>query len=398
MQTTHTGFDDDLVKKHLEYVRSKKIKNTYPTDLLILLESMYVLAEASSKMDVSYPNMLLVGPKGAGKTSVLTSLAKATGGLVAKVVGHNALMPTDFLYEWQVVYDEKGRQRYEVRLLKLRDFIGYPGIKVFFVDEFDKMNPRSQQSLLEMMAERTISLPDSLRGYKIDKMIVVASANTPLTDKFSNEIPSPLRDRFTAMYWLDPLPESLLMELPYLASKGDKISYLSTLFDPERMRRASEIYPDVRDLFLSSPIIESPYHTIITKTVSFFIGNGEIPTELKDVYEAVVEFSGNRAINKAFDLFTSIVALGVDPVESLKIGVVHSVASSISMDRSSRYSEFEAVRSVLDYYIERYRSEIEEFNKKVLERSGLVRIGGRFTASYGDPSAGVRGVRAGGFF
>ena len=155
------------------------------------LRASYLLALARR------PTLVLVyGPHGVGKTTIVKEFALALGAEFVRTQGRNDLLPSDFIADREPEAGADGALRFPYRLkedlARLRSVVR-PGI--WFVDEVDKIPPRSLFALLEPMEEGRITLSgvpvaDSLW------FLLVATANTKRFDRFASDIPLAERDRF----------------------------------------------------------------------------------------------------------------------------------------------------------------------------------------------------------
>jgi MoxR-like ATPase len=155
------------------------------------LRASYLLALARRPTHV-----LVYGPHGVGKTTIVKEFALALGAEFVRTQGRNDLLPSDFIADREPEAGADGALRFPYRLkedlARLRGVVR-PGI--WFVDEVDKIPPRSLFALLEPMEEGRITLSgvpvaDSLW------FLLVATANTKRFDRFASDIPLAVRDRF----------------------------------------------------------------------------------------------------------------------------------------------------------------------------------------------------------
>ncbi len=129
-------------------------------------------------------HVLLHDLPGVGKTTLASAAARVVGGEFRRVQGSPDLLPTDLT--GAVVLDQKtGDWRYRPGPL-----LG----NVILIDEINRISPRSQSALLQVMAERQISIEGTVRALP-DPYLVIATMN-PSGSSGTFELASGQLDRF----------------------------------------------------------------------------------------------------------------------------------------------------------------------------------------------------------
>lgn len=138
-------------------------------------------------------HVLLHDLPGVGKTTLASAAARSVGGEFRRVQGSPDLMPTDLT--GAVVLDQStGEWRYR------------PGpllANVVLVDEINRISPRTQSALLQVMAERRISIEGSVRPLP-DPYLVIATMN-PTGSAGTFELATGQLDRFDLAVSLGPV-------------------------------------------------------------------------------------------------------------------------------------------------------------------------------------------------
>ncbi|MEM1841878.1 MAG: AAA family ATPase [Ignisphaera sp.] len=163
-------------------------------------------------VNVPSAHILVVSPPGTGKTSIAKLFAKAVDAPFVRTTGRYDMLPEDFIAEKEIAYNN-GKPEIVWRLKAVEKLLASnnPRPGIWFFDEFDKMNRKSMMSLLELMEEQQVTLPNG-ETYKLNFMLI-AAGNSRKYDKDASPIPRSVRDRFIVYWELGYLPIDLEMNV-----------------------------------------------------------------------------------------------------------------------------------------------------------------------------------------
>lgn len=132
-------------------------------------------------------HVLLEGPVGVGKTTLLRAVAQSLGGHYQRTEGTIDLQPTDLIY--YTYLDENGRPQVEPGPLLRRG----EQLSTFFFNEINRARPQVHSLLLRAMAERSVSAFN--RTFRLPHLQVFADRNRVEREE-TFELPAAARDRF----------------------------------------------------------------------------------------------------------------------------------------------------------------------------------------------------------
>ena len=135
---------------------------------------------------VSSGHVLLEGPPGVGKTRMINALSRGVNLKLKRLQCTPDLMPQDIVGGSQLVEDHKGPS---LKLVKGPIFTN-----LFFADELNRANPRTQSALLEAMAEGQVSLEGTT--YPLPKPFLVLATQNPIEIEGTYPLPEAQADRF----------------------------------------------------------------------------------------------------------------------------------------------------------------------------------------------------------
>ncbi len=132
-------------------------------------------------------HVLLEGPVGVGKTTLLRAVAHGLGGDYQRVEGTIDLMPSDLIY--YTYLDQHGKPRVDAGPLLTHG----DRLATFFFNEINRARPQVHALLLRAMAERSIGAFN--RVYTLPHLQVFADRNRVEREE-TFELPAAAKDRF----------------------------------------------------------------------------------------------------------------------------------------------------------------------------------------------------------
>ena len=132
-------------------------------------------------------HVLLEGDVGVGKTTLLQTLARGTGGAFERIEGTVDLMPSDLVYYTYLTRD--GQPRVEAGPLLRHG----PDLSIFFFNEINRARPQVHSLMLRAMAERSVNAFNA--EHRFPHLQVFADRNRVEREE-TFEIPAAVRDRF----------------------------------------------------------------------------------------------------------------------------------------------------------------------------------------------------------
>ncbi len=132
-------------------------------------------------------HVLLEGPVGVGKTTLLRAFARGLGGQYQRMEGAIDLMPSDLIY--YTYLNQDGKPRVDPGpLLKQGE-----QLSIFFFNEINRARPQVHALLLRVMAERMVNAFN--REFPLPHVLIFADRNRVEKDE-TFELPAAARDRF----------------------------------------------------------------------------------------------------------------------------------------------------------------------------------------------------------
>ncbi|MDR1840717.1 MAG: AAA family ATPase [Holophagales bacterium] len=142
-------------------------------------------------------HLLLEDLPGVGKTTLARGLALVLGGRFQRVQGTNDLLPSDLL----------GAQLWDAREQIFRFQPGPVFANVLLLDELNRIGPKTQSALLEVMVEGQVTMDHATHPLP-DPFFVIATQN-PTDHAGTFPLPESQMDRFAAVLHLGyPPPEA----------------------------------------------------------------------------------------------------------------------------------------------------------------------------------------------
>jgi MoxR-like ATPase len=141
-------------------------------------------------------HVLLEGVPGVAKTLAVETFAKVVGGTFARIQFTPDLVPTDII--GTRIY-RQGREEFDIEF-------GPVMCNFLLADEINRAPAKVQSALLEVMAERKISIGG--RDYPLPKPFLVMATQNPIENEGVYPLPEAQRDRFLFKINVDyPSPE-----------------------------------------------------------------------------------------------------------------------------------------------------------------------------------------------
>jgi MoxR-like ATPase len=141
-------------------------------------------------------HVLLEGVPGVAKTLAVETFAKVVGGTFARIQFTPDLVPTDII--GTRIY-RQGKEEFDIEL-------GPVVVNFLLADEINRAPAKVQSALLEVMAERKISIGG--KTYPLPKPFLVMATQNPIENEGVYPLPEAQRDRFLFKINVDyPTPE-----------------------------------------------------------------------------------------------------------------------------------------------------------------------------------------------
>jgi MoxR-like ATPase len=142
-------------------------------------------------------HLLLEDLPGAGKTTLARALARVIGGRFQRIQGTNDLLPSDLL----------GVHLWEASSQTFRFQPGPVFANVILLDELNRIGPKTQSALLEVMVEGQVTLDRDT--YPLPDPFFVIATQNPADQAGTFPLPESQIDRFAAVLHLGyPRPEA----------------------------------------------------------------------------------------------------------------------------------------------------------------------------------------------
>jgi len=186
-------------------------------------------------------HLLLEDLPGVGKTTLAKALARILGGSYQRIQGTNDLLPSDLL----------GVHLWDTTSQSFRFQPGPVFANVLLLDELNRIGPKTQSALLEVMVEGQVTLDRQVHALP-DPFFVIATQN-PMDHAGTFPLPESQLDRFSAVMHLgypDTSAERLILKRE---AGSERLKDLSPSLDQEgwRLARAS-----VRHVALSDAVLD----------------------------------------------------------------------------------------------------------------------------------------------
>ncbi len=140
-------------------------------------------------------HVLLVGPPGMAKTSLVRTFAQSLSLPFNRIQFTPDLMPADILGN-EILQENKATGQRELAFIK-----GPVFTQILLADEINRTPPKTQAALLQAMQERTVTLFG--RTEKLDEPFMVLATQNPIEQEGTYPLPEAQLDRFLFALHLD---------------------------------------------------------------------------------------------------------------------------------------------------------------------------------------------------
>ena len=151
---------------------------------------------------LSEGHLLLEDLPGVGKTTLAKGLSRLMGGSYQRIQGTNDLLPSDLL----------GVNLWDASAQAFRFHPGPVFANVLLLDELNRIGPKTQSALLEIMVEGQLSLDRNT--YRLPEPFFVIATQNPMDHAGTFPLPESQLDRFACVVHLgypDPAAERLVL-------------------------------------------------------------------------------------------------------------------------------------------------------------------------------------------
>jgi MoxR-like ATPase len=144
---------------------------------------------------LSRGHVLLVGPPGMAKTTLVHSFSQSLGLPFNRIQFTPDLMPSDILGA-EILQENKSTGQRELAFIK-----GPVFTQVLLADEINRTPPKTQAALLQAMQEKTVTIFG--RTEKLDEPFMVLATQNPIEQEGTYPLPEAQLDRFLFSLYLD---------------------------------------------------------------------------------------------------------------------------------------------------------------------------------------------------
>lgn len=189
-------------------------------------------------------HILLEDVPGTGKTILLRSFAKATGGSFRRIQFTPDLLPSDLT--GLNIFDQK-----------TSEFVFRPGplfANMVLADEINRATPRTQSALLEAMAEKQVSVDGDT--YPMADLFMIMATENPLESFGTFALPEAQTDRFLMRLSMGYMKREEEMEVIRGTDTSIAVEKLEPVITPEdtiaarKQAEDIEMSPDVLDYLM----------------------------------------------------------------------------------------------------------------------------------------------------
>ena len=191
--------------------------------------------------------VIFEGEPGIGKTKTAKATADAMGGRYGRVQGTPDLLPGDIT----------GSETYDPRTSDFNFHAGPVFSNVFFVDEVNRANTRTQSALLEAMEERQVTV--SGKTYPLPSpFVALATQNPNETGQGTYPLPVASLDRFAIGIGLRALSAHDRIAIHQLITNGHVPTQVTDIERMQQAKLAIKHLPDTPEMYArANRIIDS---------------------------------------------------------------------------------------------------------------------------------------------
>jgi len=186
-------------------------------------------------------HLLLEDLPGVGKTTLAKGLSRLLGGTYQRIQGTNDLLPSDLL----------GVHLWEAASQTFRFQTGPIFANVVLLDELNRIGPKTQSALLEVMVEGQVTLDRTV--YPLPDPFFVIATQNPMDHSGTFPLPESQLDRFACVVHLGyPSPEAERLVLKGEAG-SERLDELGPSMDLAGWRA---VRASVKTIHLSDPVLD----------------------------------------------------------------------------------------------------------------------------------------------
>jgi len=186
-------------------------------------------------------HLLLEDLPGVGKTTLARALALAIGGRFQRIQGTNDLLPSDLL----------GVHLWDASSQTFRFQPGPVFANVILLDELNRIGPKTQSALLEVMVEGQVTLDRDT--YPLPEPFFVIATQNPADQAGTFPLPESQIDRFAAVLHLGYPPPEAERRILLGEAGADALNKLGAAMPLEGWARAKEM---VRSIVVSDAVLD----------------------------------------------------------------------------------------------------------------------------------------------